>query len=179
MLPEQLEKIVGKKNNLSQICDALNATFEKYQINTPLRQAHFLAQVIHESGNFVYTSEIWGKKPTLAQENYDTRTDLGNTPEKDGDGFKFRGRGWIQVTGKANYTSISKDLGQDFVKNPDLLAQYPYAAISAGWFWGKRKLNELADKDSFTIITKKINGGTNGIDDRLKWLRKCKEVLIG
>ena len=179
LTPEQLKSIITAKYNdekMKSITDALNKTFDKYQINTPLRICHFLAQVLHESGSFRYSAEIWGNTP--AQLGYDTRTDLGNTPEHDGDGYKYRGRGWIQLTGKTNYRMASTEFGQDFLNNPDLLAQEPWDGLAAGWFWNRRKLNEFADKDDILTITKKINGGYNGLNDRKMWLIKAKSVLI-
>ena len=118
---------------LQKITDSLNQTFAYYGIDNELRICHFLAQVLHESSAFYYTAEIWGN--TAAQQKYDTRTDLGNTPEADGDGYKYRGRGWIQLTGKANYTEAGKVFNQDFVTNPDLVQQYPWVAMVSGWYW--------------------------------------------
>jgi putative chitinase len=175
----QISSIIQPKkygaDKLKAITDALNATFDRYEINTPLRIAHFLAQVLHESSAFYYSVEIWGN--TEAQKRYDTRTDLGNTPELDGDGYKYRGRGWIQVTGKTNYGLVSQELGKDFLRNPDLLATAPYDSLSAGWYWNKRKLNAWADADDILTITKKINGGFNGLNDRKMWLVKAKQVI--
>jgi putative chitinase len=163
------------EKKLSSITGALNETFLKYSITTPLRMSHFLAQILHESGAFRYSVEIWGN--TAAQLGYDTRTDLGNTPQHDGDGYRFRGRGWIQLTGTTNYKLISKELGQDFFTNPDLLATEPWDSLSAGWYWNKRKLNDFADKDDIITITKKINGGYNGLDHRKMYLIKAKASL--
>jgi putative chitinase len=174
---EQLSTLVaptGKVND--QLVAALNETFARYHINTPLRICHFLAQILHESGTFRYSTEIWGNTP--AQQKYDTRVDLGNSPEADGDGYKYRGRGWIQLTGRANYLSLTKEFGVDFVSEPDLVAREPYNALSAGWFWNKRGLSLLADADDVRAITKKINGGYNGLDDRIKWLNKAKSILL-
>ncbi len=176
----QLSMIIAPKkyadDKMRKITDALNSTFLKYDIESPLRMCHFLAQVLHESGAFQYSAEIWGNTP--AQQAYDTRTDLGNTPEHDGDGYKYRGRGWIQVTGKTNYRLVSQELGKDFVKTPDLLATEPYDGLSAGWYWNKRKLNAFADLDDILSITKKVNGGYNGLNERKMWLVKTKQVLI-
>ena len=94
-----------------------------------------------------------------------------------GDGYKFRGRGYIQVTGRINYTELSKYTGIDFVNNPDLLSQEANAIISALWYWNKHKLNTLADQDNIKLITKKINGGYNGLADRIKKLEKWKKLL--
>ena len=162
-------------DKLNAITQALNDTFDRYAINTPLRICHFLAQILHESGAFHYSAEIWGNTP--AQQAYDTRTDLGNTPEHDNDGYLYRGRGWIQVTGKTNYRLVSQELGKDFVANPDLLATEPYDGLSAGWYWNRRKLNTWADLDDILTITKKVNGGYNGLNERKMWLTKAKQVM--
>jgi putative chitinase len=143
-----------------------------YHINTPLRLAHFLAQIEHESGGFKYLTEL-GSKSYF--EKYEGRKDLGNTQK--GDGYKFRGRGYIQVTGRYNYTALSKDTRIDFVNNPDLLATEVNAIVSACWFWSKKNLNALADKDDLIGITKRVNGGTNGLEDRRKKLDKWKKLL--
>lgn len=176
---DQLVAILGKTKlndaKIDGIVDSLNQTFDKYQIDSNKRVCHFLAQVLHESGAFKYSEEIWG--PTAAQAKYDTRVDLGNTPEADGDGYTYRGRGWIQLTGKANYIALGRDFNMDFVTNPDLVANTPYDGLAAGWFWNKRKLNTYADNDDITTITKKINGGLNGFDDRKNWLTKARAVL--
>lgn len=178
--PEQLKAIITPIKyddvRLKSITDALNQTFEKYTIDSNLRICHFLGQVLHESGAFRYSTEIWGNTP--AQLGYDTRVDLGNTPEHDGDGYKYRGRGWIQLTGKSNYSMISKEFGQDFINNPDLIAKEPWDGLAAGWYWNKRGLNIFADKDDILTITKKVNGGYNGLNDRKMWLTKAKSILI-
>jgi putative chitinase len=161
---------------LQQITDALNDTFARYNIDSELRICHFLAQVLHESAAFFYSAEIWAN--TEAQKRYDTRTDLGNTPEADGDGLIYRGRGWIQLTGKANYIAAGEDLQQDFKNNPDLVAKYPWVAVVSGWYWNKHNLNDLADKDDIMSITKIVNGGYNGIDSRKRWLGKSKSFII-
>ena len=175
----QLTNIIAPRvytaDRMKSITDALNTTFTKYKIDTSLRMCHFLAQVLHESGTFRYSTEIWGNTP--AQQGYDTRVDLGNTPEKDGDGYTYRGRGFIQLTGKANYKAFSKECGIDFVANPDLVAKEPYDCLSAGWFWNRKGLNTYADIDDIRTITKKINGGYNGYDGRVLWLNKCKGIL--
>ena len=143
-----------------------------YHINTPLRLAHFLAQIDHESGGFKYLTEL-GNKAYF--DKYEGRKDLGNTEV--GDGFRFRGRGYIQVTGRYNYLALSKDTGIDFVNNPDLLATEVNAILSACWFWSNKGLNALADKDDLIGITKRVNGGTNGLEDRRKKLAKWKQLV--
>jgi len=144
-----------------------------YHINTPLRLAHFMAQIEHESGGFKWLTELGGKSYF---EKYEGRKDLGNTQA--GDGYKFRGRGYIQVTGRANYTVLSKDTRIDFVNNPDLLSQEANAMVSACWYWSKRNLNKYADLDGVKKVTKLINGGYNGLEDRTKLLKKWKSLLI-
>ena len=147
----------------------LNTYCPKFEIDTPLRLAAFLAQIGHESGRFRYVEEIASGRA------YEGRKDLGNTQK--GDGMRFKGRGLIQITGRANYTEMSKDLGIDFVSEPWLLKEPEFAVMSACWFWDKRKLNALADEESFRTITKKINGGYNGLEDREKLYAKCKRML--
>jgi putative chitinase len=129
------------------------------------RVAMFLAQVGHESGNLAYKNEIWG--PTAAQSRYEGRKDLGNTQQ--GDGYKFRGRGLIQITGRSNYEQFKAASGIDCVSNPDIITSSPYlCAKTAGWYWKTRKLNTKST--DIVGATKKINGGTNGIADReRKW----------
>jgi putative chitinase len=144
------------------------------QINTRLRIAAFLAQIGHESGSLVYSKELGGASYFA---KYDGRKDLGNT--QSGDGAKFAGRGLIQVTGRANYLAASKALFGDerLLKNPELLEQPEWAAGSAVWFWSSRDLNALADADRFSDLTKRINGGTNGLEDRKTRYRQALKVL--
>ncbi|MCA8829447.1 glycoside hydrolase family 19 protein [Hymenobacter pini] len=138
--------------------EPINQTLARYKINTPLRVAHFLAQIGHESCGLDAVREY------ASGAAYEGRKDLGNT--QSGDGVRFRGRGLIQITGRANYFALGKAFGVDFVGNPLLLEQPLYAALSAGWYWSTRSLNELADGNFFLTITKRINGGTNGYADR-------------
>lgn len=193
--PIQLSEILGKNKLgiefINKKTASLNDVFAKYSINTPVRICHYLAQILHETGGFVYKEEIWGN--TKAQLGYDTRTDLGNTPEKDGDGKLYKGRGDIQGTGLGFYKKMTKEFGVNFVKNPELLATEPYCSMCGGFFWNDRKLNFIADKPDnwkgtinerfedlpkFEYITVRINGGFNGLDDRKKWFEKCKLVLV-
>jgi len=160
--------------NIAAFVDPLNKTMDKYQINTPRRAAAFLAQLAHESGSLLYVKEL------ASGAAYDTgklAEMLGNTPEADGDGEKYKGRGLIQITGTTNYKKLSEALGQDFFNNPPLLEQPMWAAMSAGWFWNSRNLNVYADKDDFLNITKKINGGTNGWADRVTHWNRCMKAL--
>lgn len=157
----------------------LNATMGKYAIVTRLRMAAFIAQLGHESGQLRYAREL-GSDAYLAK--YDTgrlAQRLGNTPEADGDGQRYRGRGLIQVTGRANYEACSEALFGDsrLLNTPELLEQPVYAALSAGWYWQRAGLNTLADKGDILTITKRINGGTNGLDDRTALYKRALEVL--
>lgn len=158
---------------------ALNCAMLHRQINTPQRIAAFLAQIGHESGQLRYVREL-GSDQYLSK--YDTGTlaaRLGNTPEADGDGQKYRGRGLIQITGRRNYLACSQALFGDerLLQQPDLLEQPQWACESAAWFWQSNGLNELADKDQFTTITRRINGGLNGLEDRLQLWARAKAVL--
>ncbi|ONH52822.1 putative chitinase [Pseudomonas cedrina] len=152
---------------------ALNSAMGKYGIVTKLRIAAFIAQVGHESGQLRHVREIWG--PTARQAGYEGRADLGNTVP--GDGSKYRGRGLIQITGRANYAACGEALGLDLVNQPALLEQPQHAAMSAAWFWSTRGLNTLADQGEFVKITRRINGGLNGLEDRLQLWDIAKKVL--
>lgn len=158
--------------NIDKFLEPLNETFLKYQINTYERIAAFLAQIEHESGSLRYVREL------ASGDAYEGRVTLGNT--EPGDGKRFKGRGLIQVTGRANYKAVSIAFGVDFIANPEWLEQPKYAALSAGWFWNSRKLNELADLNTdqaFEKITKRINGGLTHHQRRFgAWLR-CKRVF--
>ena len=140
----------------------LEAAMAEFEINTPQRQAMFLAQVGHESGGLHWLVEIWG--PTSAQLRYEGRADLGNT--RPGDGYKFRGRGLLQTTGRDNYRATGQVLGVDLWAMPELLGQPALAARSAAWFWSARGLNQIADRGDNIAATKRINGGVNGLADR-------------
>ena len=155
-------------HNLDTIIPALVDTCKYYEINTSRRENAFLAQIAHESGEFRYLHEI------ASGVTYEGRKDLGNT--EPGDGVRFKGRGFIQITGRANYQLISNDLGIDFVSSPELLELPEYAVESAGWFWDKKKLNRLADIGDFVLITKRINGGTNGLLNREEYWNKAKII---
>lgn len=184
----------------SAYLDPLNAALNEFEINTPLREAAFLAQIAHESGNFLRLVEnlnysakrltqVWPKRfPTLEKAqpyannpeklaNFTYANRNGNGPEASGDGWKYRGRGFIQITGRANYQSCSNGLGADFVGEPDLLAQPEFAFRSAGWYWDSRGLNPLADNGDLKTITIRINGGTVGLAERLSLYNKIKSIL--
>lgn len=149
---------------------------QEFDINTPLRWCHYLAQIAHESAELRYSEEIASGKA------YDTgklAIKLGNTPEADGDGQKYKGRGLIQVTGRANYEAYKQYCGFDVVKQPELLCKPVGAIRSSMWFWWKKGLNELADMDDFMTITKRINGNKpNGVESRKEYLARAKKVLI-
>ena len=178
--------------------EPLQETFEKYQINTPKRQACFIGQCMHESGGFKFlrenlnysakalmntwpsrfpdmdTAEKYERQPEkIANKVYSGR--MGNT--EDGDGAKYIGRGLIQLTGKDNYRAFGEAIGEDLVANPQLVEEPRYAAFSAGWFWNKRGLNALADAMDITTLTIRINGGKIGIDDRIAKINKALDIL--
>jgi putative chitinase len=180
--------------------DALNSTCERYQIDTPLRVAGFLSQVGHESGGFKFTSEnlnysaqalraIFGKyfvddsqalayarqPEKIANRVYASR--MGNGDEKSSDGFKYRGRGLIQLTGKDNYTAFSNASGVDAVNRPELVELPDAASLSAGWFWDTRHLNNYADAQDVLGMTKRVNGGLNGLDDRQARYKRLMDCL--
>ena len=179
------------KQQLLQICPAASSRIDKYinyingyadtfHIDTPLRMCHYLAQILHESAEFRYTAE---QGSTHYFDKYDTgklAKALGNTPKKDGDGYKYRGRGLIQITGRANYSAYnsSKYCKGDVLTNPELLEKPLGAVKSSMWFWLTHNLNKLAYKDDIVKITKTINGGTNGLAQRKAYLEKAKKVLL-
>ncbi len=159
---------VGRER-MAIFVDPLNAAMHEARINTGLRQAAFLAQVMHESGRLMYMKEL------ASGIKYEGRVSLGNT--QPGDGVKYKGRGPIQITGRANYTAIMMDLGIDCVEHPELLEQPAEGCRASAWFWSTRQLNALADAGDFEQITKKINGGLNGQPDRLALYSVAKKVL--
>ena len=144
-------------------------TLAEFDLTTPLRQAHFLAQLCHESGSFNYLEEL------ASGEDYEWRDDLGNVQA--GDGVRFKGRGLIQITGRANYGDCGDALGQDLIATPTRLADPDLACRSAGWFWNTRYLSAFADRDDVDTITYRINGGYNGYDERVEFLNAAKAVL--
>lgn len=150
--------------------DPLVKAMKKYDIKSSLRMAHFISQIAHESASFLFAEEIADGSA------YEGRVDLGNT--QPGDGKRFKGRGLIQLTGRANYKAYSQDAGVDYLARPLLLASDPAAAVDvACWFWNRNKLNALADKDDVKAVTRTINGGYNGLDDRVEYLFRSKAVL--
>ncbi len=159
----------SKRDRLEQLLPHLNITMDRYKINTPLRKAHFLAQVGHESDGFNTNEEY------ASGSAYEWRTDLGNVQV--GDGVRFKGRGLIQVTGRANYGECGRALGVDLIRSPQRLGDYDLACLSAGWYWDTRRLNAYADRDDVLQITRIINGGTNGLADRQDYLARAKRVF--
>jgi len=183
-----------------QWVEPLEEVFHRYEINTPERQAAFIGQCAHESMNFTrleenmnYSAEAlmktWPSRfPTLevaqkyarnpekiANKVYGGR--MGNGTEETGDGWLYHGRGLIQLTGKDNYTLAGDALNMDFIHSPDYVLVPKYAALTAGWFWNKRNLNKEADAKDFTGMTKKINGGVLGLDDRIAHIQHAQSVL--
>jgi putative chitinase len=147
----------------------LNAAMLEFGITTPARQASFLSQVGHESGQLRYVREL------ASGQAYEGRGDLGNTQR--GDGVRFRGRGLLQVTGRTNYAACGKALGLDLLAQPELLEQTVNACRSAGWFWQTKGLNALADAGDQERVTRRINGGTNGLAERLALCVVAQRVL--
>jgi putative chitinase len=180
--------------------EPLNDTFTKFEINTPARMASFIGQCQLESGNFKHLEEnlnysairitqVWPRiplakaqeavakgKPAIAELIYGKRAELGNT--QDGDGGKFFGRGIVQLTGRANYTAFATAIGKpEIIEHPELVATPEYACLSAGWFWNRGKLNAYADTADYTTMTKRINGGTLGLAERIANIKKALTIL--
>ncbi len=173
---EQLQKIFPNTSDsiIDRFAGSLWETMERYSITTYLRKTAFIAQIGHESGELRYKEEL------ASGAAYDTgrlAKALGNTPQADGDGQKYKGRGLIQITGKANYTTFARDFVMTLDEAVAYLKSDLGACMSAGWFWNKRKLNGLADEGKFKEITKKINGGLNGHEDRKRLYALAKNVF--
>lgn len=167
---DNLSKIlITKRSVIETYLQPLILTCKEYNINTPLRKAHFISQVAHESCSFKYQEEIASGRA------YEGRRDLGNVHQ--GDGVKFKGRGMIQLTGRANYISYGAYKKIDFTINPGLVATPQYCVDVAGWYWMTRNLNKYADKDDVRGVTLRINGGYNGLSDRMSYLAKAKQVF--
>lgn len=177
---QQLQRIMpNARRQAGVFVSALNAVMVNRKIDTPKRQAAFLAQVGHEPGQLQYVREL-GDDQYLSK--YDTGTlaaKLGNTLEPDGDGQRYRGRGLIQVTGHDNYLRCSLALFGDerLLRTPELLELPQWVAESAAWFWSVNGLNTLADQDQFNTITRRINDGLNGLEDRLQLWARARSVL--
>lgn len=174
MTPQDLAQASGARlDRAVKWLPHIEAAMAEFEINTPVRQAAFLAQIGHESGGLHWVTELWG--PTPAQVRYEGRRDLGNV--EPGDGYRFRGRGLIQTTGRENFRTVGRVLGVDLELGPERLSEPELAARSAGWYWRSRGLNALADVGDFRRITLRINGGFNGLQDRLARFEAAKAVL--
>ena len=200
--PIQLKELTGIQDItlLTDFTNGINDSISKFQINTTLRMQHFLAQVFHESSNlqllqenlnysangllgvfhkYFLTEDVakqYERQPDkIANHVYANR--MGNGDEASGDGSKYKGRGAIQLTGKDNYELLSKATGVDFLTHPEFLEEPKYAILSAAWFWSRNGFNELADKNDIETITKKINGGLLGLDDRKAKFEKIKTII--
>jgi putative chitinase len=182
--------------------DAINETFSRFNIINPFQRAAFIGQCGHECGNFKTLEEnlnyraatlikLWpkrfptqdianeyaGKPQKIANKVYASR--MGNRDEASGDGYRFRGRGCLQITGSDNYHFAGKALAVDFWASPDLVATPKYAALTAGWFWATHRCNILAEERNWTALTKVINGGTFGLQERIKQTEEAFAVLMG
>ena len=175
---QQLQQILPNAGQTAGVfVPVLNTAMIRFQIVGTKRIAAFIAQIGHESGQFRYVREL-GNDQYLSK--YDTGTlakRLGNTPEADGDGQKYRGRGLIQITGRANYMMCGEALALDLINQPELLEKPQHACMSAAWFWASRGLNTLADAGQFDTITRRINGGQNGAADRQALYARALKVL--
>lgn len=171
MTNEQLRQIAAYATlvNINTYVPLLNRYMHNYNICGKLREAAFIATVIHESGSFRYTKE------TASGKAYEWRKDLGNV--QSGDGVRFKGRGLIQLTGRTNYTLVSNALGVDFVSRPELIEQPDFATMVSCWWWKMKGLNEVADTGDFRKVTRIVNGGYIGFSDREFWYKKALEIL--
>jgi putative chitinase len=173
----------GSEANLRSVMTSLDLYAADVGLDRLHRLIHYLAQLMHESGSFKWDQEVWG--PTPAQQRYDTRTDLGNSAAKDGDGYKYRGRAGIQITGKANYDAFRdwcRDRGYnppDFVEDPDAVNLDPWEGLVPIWYWTTRNLNKWADQNDIETVTRKINGGKNGLADRIDYYGRLALVVCG
>ena len=187
------------------LADSFNETFQRFDISSPIQQASWIGQCGHECGNFRIMEEnlnyraptllklfpktpkrVWGFTPEeaaayekqpqrIANRIYGNR--MGNRDEASGDGFRFRGSGFLQLTGMSNFYHASQALGVDFIMQPELVRTPKYAAMTAGWFWQTHNLNRFANSKDFVMMTKKINGGTIGLEDRIKHINHAVDVL--
>lgn len=187
---ETLARMSGKatNDNMRSVIEGLALAGIGAGLNRPHRLAIYLAQLGHESAWFKYDREVWG--PTSAQSRYDTRTDLGNTAARDGDGYLYRGRGPIQITGKYNYrrftawARLMSSTAPDFVADPDLVNTDPWEGLGPIWYWDSgnptgESLNVYADEANHEMVTRRINGGLNGYADRLTRYTPAALVLLG
>lgn len=188
----------AKPARLEMFCEGINETFEHFDISNPARMAMFLAQTAHESANFSAVEEnlnyaakalmaFWPKRFAGVADQYARKPEMianraycdrmGNGNEASGEGYAYRGRGLIQLTGKDNYRHCGDALGIDLLSNPDQVAHNPVAVLSAGWFWDTRKLNAVSDTGDVERATKLINGGTIGLKERGEHFHHILQVL--
>jgi putative chitinase len=200
---DQLKQLLPKNPYIDHWFNALSQLLPEYEINTPRRVAAFVAQCAHESGNFMVLKEnlnykaatlrkifpkyfptdelanryasLPNKQEAIANKVYASR--MGNGPEESGDGFKFCGRGLIQLTGRDNYTFFAGSLGISVEEASEYLQTFEGAAQSACWFWETNKLNQFADSGDIVTLTKRINGGTIGLEDRIKHYEHALHIL--
>lgn len=160
------------RKNLDSFVRDFNRWAAEFGVTTPLRAAHFIGQVLHESGCLRYTEEI------ASGQAYEWRQDLGNVQK--GDGKRFKGRGYLQITGRANYQAYAKSkwCNGDLMSHPEWLANSPGNVKASLWFWWKNNLNALADRDDSKAVTRKINGGLNGYEQRVDWTNKAKRSFL-
>ena len=201
--PEQLREILPKNPYIDQWCEALNKILPDYEINTPQRVAAFIAQCAHESGGFVFLKENLNyraaslrrvfpkyfpddaiaedyasrpnKQEAIANRIYGGR--MGNGPEDSGDGYRFCGRGLIQLTGRNNYEAFAESIETPVEEIPEYLQTFEGAVQSACWFWETNNLNQYADTDDIKTMTRRINGGFIGLEDRIKHYEHAKHVF--
>jgi len=173
MITEQQLKLIypfSSGKNRALYLPYLNQYMKEYEVTTLMRIWSYLAQVGHESGQLRYSEEIASGKA------YEGREDLGNTEM--GDGIWFKGRGLIQITGRFNYEKLSNAFGVDFIQEPELLQAPEWAVKSSLWFWKTKGLNAIVDTEDFEKLTRRINGGVNGLKDRLEIFERCKKHIV-
>lgn len=199
----ELQRIIpiAAEEHINTYLPALNEVLPKFGIDTPLRVCHFIAQIAHESGGLKYESEnlnysatalraVFGKyfKDEAVAQEYHRQPErianvvyadrMGNGPSDTCDGWNYRGRGLIQLTGKDNYRICGEAIGIDLVEQPEVVAEQPAISVSAAcWYWNSRHLNQLADQDNIVAITRKINGGTHGLENRKAYLHRAKQAF--
>jgi putative chitinase len=171
--PQQLVSMGVSESRATVYSASFNKYADRYGITSPLRKGHFISQALHESGYFRWSEEIWG--PTASQRSYEGRRELGNTVP--GDGYRYRGRGIFQITGRYNYRVFGRAIGVNLEANPSLLSTPDYSMQVSMEFWKDRNLNKYADADDLRTVTKRINGGSNGMADRQFKLNKAKRAF--
>ena len=174
---QMLEILPNGAVRIADFLHYINIWADTFEINTPLRMAHFLGQILHETNGLKYLHELGEDKYFKKYEQGNLAKNLGNT--KVGDGLKYKGRGLIMITGRANYRAYQNSgyCNADIMNEPELLERPCGATKSGMWWWKKHGCNRLADKDDILALTKKINGGTNGLENRTYWTNKCKKVF--